>query len=171
VRASDGRISAKRLLPPARAAGYQGSARNFRRAVARVKADWRQKRRVFRPWVPGPGQHLVIDRTKIMPGLHLFCAVLAWGRYRFIRFATNENPRHHPRAGGQYFEEMGAVSAVLLSDRMACLKNGIVANVMVAHPDYVSLPTMGSVPTSVRAAIRSPRAWSRTWLAMRSGTS
>jgi hypothetical protein len=77
VRASDGRISAKRLLPPARAAGYQGSARNFRRAVARVKADWRQKRRVFRPWVPSPGQHLVIDRTKIMPGLHLFCAVLA----------------------------------------------------------------------------------------------
>ncbi len=51
VRASDGRISAKRLLPAARAVGYQGSARNFRRAVATVKAEWRQKRRVFRPWV------------------------------------------------------------------------------------------------------------------------
>jgi len=38
VRATDGRISAKRLLPAARAAGYQGSARNFRRAVAAVKA-------------------------------------------------------------------------------------------------------------------------------------
>jgi hypothetical protein len=34
VRATDGRISAKRLLPMARAAGYTGSARNFRRAVA-----------------------------------------------------------------------------------------------------------------------------------------
>ena len=34
VRATDGRISAKRLLPIARAAGYVGSARNFRRAVA-----------------------------------------------------------------------------------------------------------------------------------------
>jgi hypothetical protein len=34
VRTSSGRISAKRLLPAARAAGYAGSARNFRRLVA-----------------------------------------------------------------------------------------------------------------------------------------
>ena len=33
-----GRISAKRLLPAARAAGYAGSARNFRRLVAESKA-------------------------------------------------------------------------------------------------------------------------------------
>ena len=32
-----GRISAKRLLPEARAAGYAGSARNFRRLVAKAK--------------------------------------------------------------------------------------------------------------------------------------
>ena len=37
VRTSQGRISAKRLLPAARAAGYEGSARNFRRLVAEVK--------------------------------------------------------------------------------------------------------------------------------------
>lgn len=42
VRASDGRISAKRLLPIAQAAGYRGSARNFRRAVADAKAVWRR---------------------------------------------------------------------------------------------------------------------------------
>ncbi len=36
-----GRISAKRLLVEARAAGYGGSARNFRRLVAEVKAAWR----------------------------------------------------------------------------------------------------------------------------------
>jgi len=41
VRASHGRISAKRLLPAARAAGYGGSARNFRRLVAEVKVAWR----------------------------------------------------------------------------------------------------------------------------------
>jgi len=34
VDASNGKISAKRLLPVARAAGYEGSARNFRRLVA-----------------------------------------------------------------------------------------------------------------------------------------
>jgi hypothetical protein len=35
-----GRISAKRLLPAARAAGYAGSPRNFRRLVAAQKALW-----------------------------------------------------------------------------------------------------------------------------------
>ena len=42
VDATRGRISAKRLLPLARAAGYDGSARNFRRLVAEAKADWRR---------------------------------------------------------------------------------------------------------------------------------
>ena len=47
VRSTDGRISAKRLLPIAQAAGYTGSARNFRRAVAESKARWRRQRRVL----------------------------------------------------------------------------------------------------------------------------
>jgi hypothetical protein len=54
VRVSDGRISAKRLLPVARAAGYAGSARNLRRLVADAKARHRTSRRVYRPWVPSP---------------------------------------------------------------------------------------------------------------------
>lgn len=45
VRATDGRISAKRLVPAARAEGYGGSARNFRRAVTQAKAEWRRQRR------------------------------------------------------------------------------------------------------------------------------
>lgn len=39
---TQGRVSAKRLLPKARAAGYAGSARNFRRLVASAKAEWRR---------------------------------------------------------------------------------------------------------------------------------
>ena len=42
VEKSAGRISAKRLLPLARAAGHEGSARNFRRLVAEAKAGWRR---------------------------------------------------------------------------------------------------------------------------------
>ncbi len=137
VRGTDGRISAKRLLPAARAVGYLGSARNFRRAVATVKAQWRQKRRIFRPWVPNPGQHLVIDWATVGLGLHMFCAVLAWSRYRFIRFASNETRDTTLGLVAECVEELGAVPAVVLSDRMACLKNGIVANVVVPHPDYV----------------------------------
>jgi hypothetical protein len=54
VKATDGRITAKRLLPVVRAAGYPGSARTLRRAVAVQKATWKRARRVYRPWTPEP---------------------------------------------------------------------------------------------------------------------
>ena len=76
VRKSQGRISAKRLLPAARAAGYDGSARNFRRLVAEVKAAWRAgHHRGRRPAVWTPGDTLAIDWGSV-GGLHVFCAVL-----------------------------------------------------------------------------------------------
>jgi transposase len=136
VRLSNGRITAKRLLPMVRAAGYQGSARNLRRAVAEAKSNWRQKRRRYRPWVPTPGEHLVIDWTPAA-GLRVFCAVLAWSRYRFVRFARDERLETTLALLAECFEELGGVPAVVLSDRMACLRAGIVANQVVPHPDYV----------------------------------
>src|SRR6266568_1485899 len=42
VAVTRGRISAKRLLAAAKAAGYRGSARNFRRLVAEAKRTWRR---------------------------------------------------------------------------------------------------------------------------------
>lgn len=39
VKKTAGKISAKRLLPAARAAGYQGSDRNFRRLVAQARVS------------------------------------------------------------------------------------------------------------------------------------
>ena len=62
VKKSSGRITAKRLLPAARAGGYEGSARNFRRLVAQAKRDWRaEHHRGRRPAIWSPGEHLVID--------------------------------------------------------------------------------------------------------------
>src|SRR5512144_1811104 len=64
VKKTSGRISAKRLLPLARAAGYAGSARNFRRLVAEAKAEWRRgeaRAGGRRPAVWTPGETLVID--------------------------------------------------------------------------------------------------------------
>src|ERR1700693_5548933 len=53
-----GRISAKRLLPAARAAGYAGSPRNFRRLVAAQKQAWRKDNHPGRrPAVWSPGEH------------------------------------------------------------------------------------------------------------------
>lgn len=136
VRQTDGRISAKRLLPEARAAGYGGSARNLRRAVAAAKASWRRRRRVFRPWVPKAGEHLLIDWGTESGG-QVFCAVLAWSRFRFVRFATDQRRATTLRLLAECFESLGGVPAVVLSDRMGCLKATTVAGLVVPHPDYV----------------------------------
>jgi hypothetical protein len=87
---TDGQISAKRLLPEARAAGYVGSARNFRRLVAAAKANWRSEhRRGRRPGMWSPGETLIVERGSVCP-LQVFCAQLAWSRVRFVRFALDE---------------------------------------------------------------------------------
>lgn len=152
VRATNGRISAKRLLPAARAAGYAGSDRNFRRAVAQAKAAWKAQRRIYRPWIPTPGEYLVID-WGTEAGLQQFCAVLAWSRYRFVRFATDQRRETTLRLLAECFEELGGVPSKVLADRMGCLKAGVVANVVVPHPEYVRFAThFGFQPDFCEAA-------------------
>jgi transposase len=137
VKATAGRISAKRLLPAARAAGYEGSPRNFRRLVASVKEEWRREnRRPRRPAVWAPGEVLAIDWGAI-GALHVFCVVLAWSRFRFVRFADNERAETTMAFLAECFEELGGVPRVVLADRMGCLKGGVVANRVVPTADYV----------------------------------
>jgi transposase len=137
VAKTSGRISAKRLLPSARAAGYAGSDRNFRRLVARAKQEWRREHhRPRRPAVWSPAQHLVIDWGS-QGGLHVFCAVLAWSRFRFVRFAADERAETTLAMLAECFEVLGGVPGTVLADRMGCLKGGVVANVVVAAPEYV----------------------------------
>ena len=137
VKTSQGRISAKRLLPAARAAGYAGSARNFRRLVAAQKQAWREDHhRGRRPAVWSPGEHLVIDWGAEF-GLHVFCAVLAWSRFRFVRFACDEQAGTTLGLLAECFETLGGVPGTVLADRMGCLKGGVVANVVVPTAEYV----------------------------------
>ena len=137
VAKTGGRISAKRLLPAARAAGYAGSPRNFRRLVATQKQLWRRdNHRGRRPAVWSPGEHLVIDWGS-EGGLHVFCAVLAWCRFRFVRFAADERAATTFALLAECFEVLGGVPGKVLADRMGCLKGGVVANVVVPTPDYV----------------------------------
>jgi transposase len=135
---SNGKISAKRLLPVARAAGYEGSARNFRRLVAQQKALWRsQNHRGRRPAVWTPGEYLVMDWAEAAPGLFLFCAVLAYSRWRFVRFAADQKASTTLAMVAEALAVIGGVPAKILADRMGCLKGGVVANVVVPTPDYV----------------------------------
>jgi transposase len=137
VEKTAGRISAKRLLPAARAAGYAGSARNFRRLVAAAKDAWRAgHHRGRRPAVWSPGEHLVIDWGS-EGGLRVFCAVLAWSRFRFVRFAADERGETTLALLAECFEVLGGVPGKVLADRMGCLKGGVVANVVVPTAEYV----------------------------------
>jgi transposase len=137
VEKTAGRISAKRLLPAARAAGYGGSDRNFRRLVAGTKQAWRREHhRGRRPAVWSPGEHLVID-WGALGGLHVFCAVLAWSRFRFVRFAADERAETTLGMLAECFEVLGGVPGKVLADRMGCLKGGVVANVVVPTAEYV----------------------------------
>jgi transposase len=138
VEASGGRISAKRLLPIARVAGYQGSARNFRRLVAEQKVLWRKDNaHVRRPAVWSPGEYLVIDWAEAAPGLFVFCAILAYSRWRFVRFATDQKAATTMAMIAETLAAIGGVPAKILADRMGCLKGGVVAGVMIPTPDYV----------------------------------
>src|SRR5262249_11391933 len=193
VTATAGRISAKRLLPAARAAGYAGSGRNFRRLVAAAKQACAGGRpRGPRPPGGAAGGHP--ERTGgprrggvgrrgggggvgggagpsggwgLRPsrrggpsvgvaaarrcgrrvstwidwgaesGLHVFCAVLAWSRFRFVRFAADERAETTLGLLAECFEVLGGVPGTVLADRMGCLKGAVVANVVVPTAEYV----------------------------------
>ena len=93
-----------------------------------------------RPGVWAPGDMLVIDWGEIGP-LFVFCAVLAWSRWRFVFFADNLRAETTFAALAACFEELGGVPKTVLSDRMGCLKGGTVAGVVVPTADYVRFAT------------------------------
>jgi transposase len=114
-----------------------GTPRNFRRLVPAAKQAWRREHhRGRRPAVWSPGEHLVID-WGAEGGLHVFCAVLAWCRVRFVRFARDERAETTLALLAECFEVLGGVPGKVLADRMGCLKGGVVANVVVPTAAYV----------------------------------
>ena len=141
VARTKGRISAKRLLPTAEAAGYKGSPRNFRRLVAEVKDTWKSKNhRGRRPGVWAPGDMVVFDWGQI-GALFVFCAVVAWSRFRFVYFTDNLGAEATMGALAECFETIGGVPKTALTDRMGCLKGGTVAGLVIPTPAYVRFAT------------------------------
>ena len=67
----------------------------------------------------------------------MFCAVLAWSRFRFVRFAADERAGTTLAMLAECFEVLGGVPGKVLADRMGCLKGGVVANVVVPTAEYV----------------------------------
>ena len=134
---------AKRLLPFARVEGYVGSPRNFRRLVAEVKKAFRAEQgwHQRRPAVWAAGDVLAVDWGTLPSGLKVFCAVLAWSRFRFVRVARDEQASTTFAMLAECFEQLGGAPVKVLADRMGCLKAGTVMNVVIPTPDYVRFAT------------------------------
>ena len=69
--------------------GYVGSERTTRRVVAALKAEFvRERHRTYKPWITEPGAWLQYDfgAGPVIEGrsVSLFCAWLAWSRFRVI---------------------------------------------------------------------------------------
>jgi len=78
------------------------------------------------------GEQKIAGRT-----VKVFCAVLAWSRWRFVRFAADEKAATTLGMLAECFEVLGGVPKVALADRMGCLKGAVIANLVVPTPDYV----------------------------------
>jgi hypothetical protein len=94
VERSEGRVRADIVHERLGVMGFTGTERTTRRAVAAAKARWRAgHRRTYRPWITEPGLWLQRDWGKgpVVPGPDgtprgtlLFCAWLAWSRFRVV---------------------------------------------------------------------------------------
>ena len=87
-----------------------------------------------------PGDVWAFDWGEIGP-LFVFCAVLAWLRWRFVYFSHNFGSVATLAALAACFEELGGIPKTALTDRVGCLKGRTVAGVVVSTADYVRFAT------------------------------
>jgi transposase len=151
VEQTGGRVTARRLMRLVRAAGYEGSERSLRRAVAAAKGAWRAKQaregRVYRPWVSEPGEWMLCDwgaaGTVPTPAgprkLSFFSSVLGWSRYRMVSFSCSERFGALAVGLAHSFEQAGGVPGKVLFDNPKTVATGHLAGVAVLNPDLVRL--------------------------------
>jgi len=89
VERSKGAVRGDVVFAKLQALGFTGSARTTRRALSKVKANYRTgNRRVYRPWIVEPGMWAQWDwghGPKVAGRQsYLWCAWLAWSRFRVI---------------------------------------------------------------------------------------
>jgi hypothetical protein len=93
LEASHGKVRADVVHDKLAALGYTGSERTTRRAVAK-KTYRAGRRRLYRPWVPEPGMWAQFDWCDgpVVAGVRtwLFCAWLAWSRFRVVLAVTDK---------------------------------------------------------------------------------
>jgi hypothetical protein len=125
------------------ALGYNGSERTTRRAVAEVKAAYRAgRRRVHRPWVPEPGmwfQYDFGDGPRVNGvGTQLFCAWLAWCRFRVVLALLDKTLPSVMAAIDQTLRMFGGVPTYGLTDNEKTVTSEHVAGIPVRNAQMLN---------------------------------
>jgi hypothetical protein len=139
---SKGKIRADVAHDKLVALGYTGSERTTRRAVAEAKAAYRAgRRRVHRPWVPEPGMWFQYDfgTGPRVGGVEtvLFCAWLAWCRFRVILPILDKTLPTVMAAIDQTLRAFGGVPTYGLTDNEKTVTVEHVAGIAVRNPQMV----------------------------------
>lgn len=129
--------------------GFTGTERSTRRAVAEVKRAWRAgNRRTYRPWITEPGLWLQFDwgQGPKVPGpdgqlrvTWLFCAWLAWSRFRVVIPVWDLTLAGLVACLDQTLRTLGGVPTYLLTDNPRTVTIDHVAGVAVRHPQIVQV--------------------------------
>lgn len=139
---SKGKVRADVVYDKLVALGYAGSERTCRRAVAEAKAVYRAgQRRVHRPWVPEPGMWFQYDfgTGPRVAGVEtvLFCAWLAWSRFRVILPILDKTLPTVMAAIDAALREFGGVPTYGLTDNEKTVTVEHVAGIAVRNPQML----------------------------------
>ena len=122
IERSGGKVRADVVHDKLRAMGYSGSERTTRRVVAVLKENYRRQRphRVYKPWITEPGMWLQYDfgDGPVVHGVKvvLFCAWLAWSRFRVILPLGDRSMPSVIAALDRTFRLIGGASTYVLTD-------------------------------------------------------
>ena len=141
---SRGKIRADAAHQRLVAMGYMGSERTTRRAVAEAKRRWRAEHgRRTRPWVVEPGLWMQWDYGDgpVVAGRStvLFCAWLAWSRYRVVLPLWDRTMASVVTALDRSLRAFGGAPTYALTDNEKTVSVDHVCGIAVRNPTIVAV--------------------------------
>jgi len=120
------------------AMGYAGSERTTRRVVAALKATYEHEHhRVYKPWITEPGAWLQYDfgQGPVIGELTvvLFCAWLAWSRFRVIMALRDKSMPSVIAALDRTFRLAGGAPTYVLTDNERTVTDRHIAGIAVRN--------------------------------------
>ncbi|WP_368680584.1 IS21 family transposase (plasmid) [Rhodococcus opacus] len=147
VERSKGKVRADIVHERLVALGFDGTERTTRRAVADAKAAWRAgHRRTYRPWITEPGLWMQFDWGEgpkvpgpggVLRSTLLFCAWLAWSRYRVVIPVWDQTLPTLIACLDATVRRFGGVPTYALTDNPRTVSIDHVAGIPVRHPQIV----------------------------------